>query len=244
VINEALDRRRGDAGALPADRDIGSALAILLDTLDLGVLLLAHDGNLLIANESGRRLLRLGQPLELVDGAVKPSDPAHDAAWDRALRDSESGIVQTIDMTSGRDTNLLSIRAIYAPGNGRFAQGDRPVGETGRDSHTYGVYFGSRHDSIPERVRIICSMYGLTPSEGRVLQSVANDESPKNVARALGLAESTVRCHLGQIRAKLGVRTIRSVAARVACVPPCRTEGGTRSAQQAGTAGVAVGRGG
>jgi DNA-binding CsgD family transcriptional regulator len=234
ITKEWRGSARIDAGVPSADHDIGSALATLLDTLDLGVLLLAPGGRLLVANDTGRRLLRMGQPLAVVDGAVKPARQADVPGWTRALVASASGVVQTINLDAAHGAQSISICAVFDPGAGPAGPlGGREI-EPGGHDHKYGIYFGPGPGSVPARVRAVCGIYALTPSEGRVLLSLANDEPPKTVARALGLSESTVRSHLTQIRAKLGANSIRTVTARVARMPPCHAESGTRKSQQDG----------
>ena len=55
----------------------------------------------------------------------------------------------------------------------------------------------------------------LTPREREVLELIARGRSNKLIARELGIAEKTVKTHVGHLLAKLGV-TDRTQAAMIA----------------------------
>ncbi len=57
---------------------------------------------------------------------------------------------------------------------------------------------------MPAAPEIIARHYGLTPSELRVLLAVVEVGGVPNVARALGVAETTVKTHLGSVYGKTG----------------------------------------
>lgn len=54
----------------------------------------------------------------------------------------------------------------------------------------------------------------LTERERAVYRALASCETPKEVAASLGIARSTVYCHMENIRRKLGVQTLQDIVAR------------------------------
>lgn len=55
---------------------------------------------------------------------------------------------------------------------------------------------------------------GLTRQETRILRALAEGASNKAIANLMGLSESTVKFHLGNLYRKLGVATRRDALAR------------------------------
>ena len=56
----------------------------------------------------------------------------------------------------------------------------------------------------PSSADVIARTYKLTPTELRVLLAVVDEGSVPEVAKALGIAETTAKFHLGNIYAKTG----------------------------------------
>jgi DNA-binding CsgD family transcriptional regulator len=57
----------------------------------------------------------------------------------------------------------------------------------------------------PPDARVICSLFDLTPAEGRIAQRVVGGEKVGDIAAALGIGQETVRTHLKSIYRKTGV---------------------------------------
>lgn len=53
----------------------------------------------------------------------------------------------------------------------------------------------------------------LSPREREVYRALARCQTPKEAAAALGIASSTVYCHIDRIRQKLGVSTLQEIVA-------------------------------
>ena len=85
------------AGAAPspqaAPRATGAfdLLAWVIDAVDIGLMLVARDGRMRMANRTAMRHCGPGRPCRLVDGIVRPSQQAEDAAFRRALADAALG---------------------------------------------------------------------------------------------------------------------------------------------------------
>jgi DNA-binding CsgD family transcriptional regulator len=72
--------------------------------------------------------------------------------------------------------------------------------------------------------------HGLTLAEARVLERLASGEAPCQAAQVLGVAISTVRTQIGQIRQKTGARSIRALLREIATLPPLMGVRAMRSA--------------
>ncbi len=57
------------------------------------------------------------------------------------------------------------------------------------------------------------SSFGLSERELEVYRSLVRCQTPKEVAAELGIAKSTVYCHIDRIRQKLGVETLQEIVA-------------------------------
>jgi len=65
-----------------------------------------------------------------------------------------------------------------------------------------------RRDTFPERSQIPCRQTGeFTGRQRQVLKELLSGQASKEIARTLGIAESTVKIHLAAIYRVLGVRT-------------------------------------
>ena len=60
----------------------------------------------------------------------------------------------------------------------------------------------------------------LTPSELRVLRALGDGLSPAEIARAHGVAVSTVRTQVSSLRAKTGSPNLRALTRKLATLPP------------------------
>lgn len=56
----------------------------------------------------------------------------------------------------------------------------------------------------------------LSAREYEVYRALASCQTPKEVAATLGVARSTVYCHIENVRRKLGVQTLQEIVARAA----------------------------
>jgi len=68
------------------------------------------------------------------------------------------------------------------------------------------VFIRMRHDGArtPPSVDSLCSAFGITPAEARVLAALVAGQSPKQHAGAQGVSVHTVRSQLGSLMAKMG----------------------------------------
>ena len=99
---------------------------------------------------------------------------------------------------------------------------------TGADSsrHTSFRYGGQRHhlSCVPVDGAVVCALtrdaddaperwQTLTPRERTVLELLASGETTASAATCLGVSEATIRTHVENMRAKLGVNTRAAIVA-------------------------------
>ena len=176
-------------------------LAALIDTIRSGVIQLDQHGRIVAANESARDLLRRGDGLFDQGGFLHARVPADDAALQallaRALPGSGSqGAGGSILVRRGRDLPRLVLHV-------------SPVGEEGAEIDTGRVAALVLVVDPASRARIdpalVAATLGLTPMESRVAVWLAEGKTVRDIARATGRTENTVRWHLKNIFAKQGI---------------------------------------
>jgi DNA-binding CsgD family transcriptional regulator len=176
--------------------------ADVLDGIGAGVFLVDAGARIVHANIAGQVLLEAANVLRAVDGRMMAGD---------------SGINETLRRTlaaAGSSDKAAGIKRFVVPLTTRA--GERYVVQV--LPLTYGK--PQRASVIPPAVAVlfvhktalqapslpeaIVKSYGLTPAELRVLLAIVELGSVPEVARALGLASSTVRTHVLRLYKKTG----------------------------------------
>jgi DNA-binding NarL/FixJ family response regulator len=68
---------------------------------------------------------------------------------------------------------------------------------------------------LAERILLVQQRWGLSVRQARVLELVANGESNKEIARALGCAEVTIENHLTELFRRSGARSRAGLVGRL-----------------------------
>jgi len=177
------------------------AFADVLDGLSASVFLVDPNGRILHANDAGENTLRGGDFLRSVGGRLVASDPQID-----------HGLRETVAAAASGDREIGS-RGIAVPVSTR--DGERYV------AHVLPLASGERHRAGPpaataalfvrkaalERAmppEVIGKTYNLTPAELRVLLGIVDIGGVPEIATAFGVAETTVKTHLGRLFEKTG----------------------------------------
>ncbi|MEW6644947.1 MAG: LuxR C-terminal-related transcriptional regulator [Pseudomonadota bacterium] len=191
VIGKVIDLRRAEA----------AAFADVLDGLSAGVFLVDAKGMIMHANVAARAQLEAGTVLHAVQGQLIVIDPASN----RRLRDM-------ITATGGGDAaigNTDVALALPAPTGDHHVAHVLPLTAGKRaDAATPGasaaVFVRKAELQGPSSPQTIGALYRLTPAELRVLLAVVDVGGVPEVAAALGVADSTIKTHLGRIFEKTG----------------------------------------
>lgn len=180
-----------------------SAAATFTETLDglrTGICLVDADGRIVHANHAGRAILVEGDFLSAAGERIL----ARDARVDRSLRELFAGAASD----TGPQGTALPLRA--ADGS-HYVVHVLPLATDAQRlasaAHAATVALFIRKAAIdsPAAPEVIARAYNLTPTELRVLLAIVEVGGVPEVALTLGVAETTVKTHLGRLFEKTGV---------------------------------------
>lgn len=196
---------RPDAAApLPLSR--GDMLAKVLDEIDYGLLLVNAQGVMTYANQLGMKEV-LGGALRLAQGQVLTRGAGDQAAFAAALAGALRGLRRMI--TLGHDADAVSVA--FTP----MQPGPDECGEP-----MALLLIGKRQGNETLSLDFYARSSGLTNAETQVLRQMSQGDKPLDIAKGQGVAISTVRSHIKNIRLKTQTGSIRELLGRVAVLPP------------------------
>ena len=192
----------------PAAASASAALLMcVLDEIDYGMLLVTAHGALRYANQLALNEVLSGGPLSLAGGMVSARHAGDQGALHVAVADALRGRRRLI--TLGHNGSAVSVAVLPLP-----------CGENERSERLALLVFGKRHSCEALTVDFYARTQGLTGAETRVLLALCQGDKPKEIARTLGVAISTVRSHICSIRQKTQTGSIRELINRVTVLPP------------------------
>jgi DNA-binding CsgD family transcriptional regulator len=192
LIGKILDLKKAQA----------ETMADTLDGIGAGMFLVDATGRIVHANAAGNVMLNRMDPLRTAGGRLV----ANDLQIDKTLAD--------MFVAAGAGDGAIGIRGIGVPLATR--DGERYV------AHLLPLTCGARRQTgtsyaavvalfvhkaaldTPSPPEVIAKAYKLTPSELRVLLAIVEVGGVPEVADALGIAETTVKTHLGRLYEKTG----------------------------------------
>ena len=193
LIGNVIDLARSEA----------ASFAGAFEHLRAAVFFLDAEGRVVVANAAGRRMVDSPfAPLRLLDGRLAARDEAAQIALRGAYREASAG-----------DTTLGSAGlALPLDGEPRHVAHVLPLTEGARRTSAFGapatVALFVQPEELPQPAapELIATAYGLTPAELRVLLAIVEVGGVPEVAEALGVAETTVKTHLGRLYDKTGLK--------------------------------------
>ena len=214
------ERRR--ASAPPP---LAALMAMMLDEIDYGVILVAPDRQVLHLNHAARAELTGRHPLQLLGRELRarlskdvvPLHEALHAASQRGLR------------------RLLSLGE--APQACGAAVVPLAPEEAGAGGSATLLVLGKRQVCGALSVQGFARAHRLSAIEELVLRGLCEGDSPQEIANRHGVKIATVRTQISSIRAKTGSDSIRDLVHQVAVLPPMvealRAAPGVAAAQDA-----------
>jgi DNA-binding CsgD family transcriptional regulator len=190
LIGKVIDLKKAEA----------ASLADTLDGIHAGMFLVDASGRVVHANAAGHGMLDAADVLRVDGGRLICSD----AQAGRALADAF--------VTAGNGDAAIGVKGVAVPLVAR--DGARHV------AHVLPLTSGARRQAgtsyaavaalfvhkaaldAPSPPEAVAKAYGLTPMELRVLLAVVEVGGVAEVAEALGIAETTVKTHLGRVYKK------------------------------------------
>ena len=179
-----------------------ATLADTLDGISAGMLLLDASGRIVRANAAGQAMLAKAEVLHAAGGRLVANDRQSDRMLSDIVASAEDGDV------------ALGIKGIALPPNARGSEryvahvlpltsgARRRGGAAYRAAAALFVHKAALDDPSP--LEAIARVYKLTPMELRVLVAVVQVGGVPEVAGTLGIAETTVKTHLGHLYEKTG----------------------------------------
>jgi DNA-binding CsgD family transcriptional regulator/PAS domain-containing protein len=176
-----------------------ATLANALDSLSAGVFLIEANGRIVHANAAGRGILGVDDFLRSIGGRLV----ARDTKINRTLQ----------DILAGRGALEIGSKGIALPLTAREGECHvahvLPLAAAARRRagapRTVAAVFVCRATlETPSSADVIRRAYQLTPTELRVLLAIVNIGGIPEVATALGVADTTIKTHVGRLFDKTG----------------------------------------
>ncbi len=170
----------------------------LYEHLPWAVFSLDAKGAVVTANSAAENLISEGSGLSLVDGELLTGTPSLNVLLRSLLAKAASGTSGLLRLPLPKPEATLIVQTLPMPGS-------REAKIFIRDPRRYAGFLE----------RAAPAMFGLTPSEARILSSISCGLDLQNVANELALTRNTVRNHLQNIYRKTGVRNRGELMAQV-----------------------------
>ncbi len=182
----------------------GDLMALLIDELACGVMILTLEGKTLHVNEVARTVLARSQ---LLEGGDLPCD---------AISDNGKAMAFALARVAEGKRSLVSLAIAGHP----LAMAAVPLkGEPGTPTRVALIFSRTAiHDSL--MLVFFARSHGLTPTEEHVLGIVCQGYTAPEVAKQMNVAVSTVRSHVRSMCAKTRSCGMRGLVNRVAMLPP------------------------
>jgi DNA-binding CsgD family transcriptional regulator len=180
------------------------SLADTLDGLSAGMFLVDAQGRIVHANAVGHAMLADGSVLNAAAGKLAACDLGAEQVLHEVFLASDAG-------DSAVGTNGIAVPLTKQGGEPYVAHvlpltsgARRSAGSTYKASAALFVHKAALDTPSPPEA--IAKAYKLTPTELRVLLAIVQVGGVPEVAEALGIAESTVKTHLGRLYEKTRTR--------------------------------------
>lgn len=208
-------RYASDAGTLrprmlgipPVPLPQASVLALALDEMDYGIVLLDESFQVLHANHQARKDLRQAAPLCLAGGALRVALVGDQRVLEEALLAAvRRGIRRLVCLGEGAHQLRISVVPL-------------PVGNGWR---TPAVMLALERVQVCAQLTVqgFARLYRLSPGEEQVLHALCLAHNPSEIAQQHGVALSTIRTQITNIRIKTGTDSIRDLVHHMSMLPP------------------------
>lgn len=209
MLDTIFDTRSISAAALGSSASTPPAarcLALALDEIDYGLLLVTDGSQVQHANHTARAELDESHPLQLLGRELRARHPQDVVRLHDALMGAQRGLRKLV--TLGDAGHQVTIAVVPLP----------------REPHDGGhatlLVLGKRQVCGRLAVQWFARCHALTPAETRVLEALCDGLDPREVAQQFHVGLATVRTQIGSIRAKTGADSIRELVRQVSVLPP------------------------
>lgn len=183
-------------------------LALLVDELAHGVLVVSAQGWILHANHAARLELTQAVVLQAHRGELKVVLAADSKLFKKAFDHAVEGLRGLVELSAGAAACTL---ALVPLGHQAGRRCERIAVFLSRAGVCESAVFGS-----------FARSHGLTRTEEQVLIFLSHCLSTPQIARQMSVAVSTVRSHVRSLCLKTASSGVRELVNRVAILPPLR----------------------
>jgi len=184
-----------------------TVLLRVLDEIDYGLIVATPDGTVRHANQIAVAALGRG-PLRMQRGRLHTEAADEQLMLAHALADAHSGRRRLVSFGAGGQT--LPVALIPLADDGAATP----------DEDLCLLVLGKRQTCESLTIDFFSRSHGLTGAEAAVLRGLSQGRKPKELARELGVALSTVRSQIGSVRDKTKTESIGELTRRLAVLPP------------------------
>lgn len=180
-----------------------ATFADILDGLNPAIFLVDAEGQIVHGNAASRSLMDTGDLLRVLHGRLTASD----AQVDQTLQNAIIAAATAEEETGGKG-GAVSLRG---HGGERYVAHVLPLSASVRHNPGVGsravaaLFVRKAELKTAPPSEVIGKTYKLTPTELRVLLAIVNVGGVRQVAGNLGVADTTVKTHLGRLFEKTGV---------------------------------------
>lgn len=180
-----------------------ATFADILDGLNPAIFLVDAEGQIVHGNAASRSLMDTGDLLRVLHGRLTASDAQVDQTLQNAIV-----AAATVEEETGGKGGAVSLRG---HGGERYVAHVLPLSASvrhnpGMGSRAVAALFVRKAElETAPPSEVIGKTYKLTPTELRVLLAIVNVGGVRQVAGNLGVADTTVKTHLGRLFEKTGV---------------------------------------
>src|SRR4029077_9759894 len=180
-----------------------ATFADILDGLNPAIFLVDAEGQIVHGNAASRSLMDTGDLLRVLHGRLTASD----AQVDQTLHNAIIAAATADEETGGKGSSV----SLRGHGGERGAAHALPWTASGRHNPGMGsravaaLFVRKAELETAQPSEVIGKTYKLTPTELRVLLAIVNVGGVRQVAGNLGVADTTVKTHLGRLFENTGV---------------------------------------
>lgn len=189
IISDLIDIKRLEASTL---RDT-------LDVLSVGIVLVTEDARIVHANRAAGRMFDDAVPISSVDGRLHAADaPVTAKLWQAigvAAREEARLGAAGLGLSLGQSDRTCTTAHVLPLANGNT----RPHLLANAEA---AVFIASDTALPVSGLEAVADVFGLTPTEARVLECLVQGGTIADSARALGIATTTTKTHLSRILSK------------------------------------------
>jgi DNA-binding CsgD family transcriptional regulator len=183
-------------------------LALLLDELAHGVLVISAEARILHTNLAARREIDQAVLLKASAGELQLVSPANNRTFKKAVGQAAEGSRSLVKLSAGGMVCTLALVPLDRQAGARCQRIAVFLSRSGVCESGVFADFARSH--------------GLTRTEARVLVFLCSCLSTPQIADQMNVAVSTVRSHVRSLCDKTACRGVRELVNQVAILPPLR----------------------